>query len=372
MEAIGRLVGGVAHDFNNLLTGIMLYCDLLMGGLEKGSRLRHHAEEIHSASQHGATLIQQLLAVARQQVVEPRVLCLNEIVLEMANLLARLIGEHIELVTELADDLGKVKLDPAQVKQIVMNLVLNARDAMPDGGRITVTTGNRKTQIVTDGSVRETQCVSLSVRDTGCGMDAETRARIFEPFFTTKSAGAGNGLGLATVYSIVKQNCGAIEVESEPERGTQISVFFPQAKEEMKVRESGARRTATGPETVLLVDDNPQVRGSVSRLLSDQGYRVIEAASGAGALSLFESHKDQVDLLLVDLAMPGMSGREVARKLRGSRPNLKVLYVTGYGGPHFREQVEDEPIELFQKPFDGRALARKVREVLDAGAGSAD
>jgi len=372
MEAIGRLVGGVAHDFNNLLTGIMLYCDLLMGGLEKGSRLRHHAEEIHTASQHGATLIQQLLAVARQQVVEPRMLCLNEIVSEMANLLSRLIGENIELVTELPDDVGKVKLDPAQVKQIVMNLVLNARDAMPDGGRITVTTSNQTTHIVTDGSLREAECVSLRVRDTGCGMDAETRSRIFEPFFTTKPAGTGNGLGLATVYSIVKQNCGAIEVESAPGRGTQVSIFFPQAKEEVKVQESSARKSAKGRETVLLVDDNPQVRGSIGRVLSDQGYWVIEAANGAGALSLFESHKDRVDLLLIDLAMPDMSGREVARRLRRSRPNLKVLHVTGYSGPHFREQAEEEPIELFQKPFDGRALARRVREVLDAGRNSAD
>jgi len=362
----------VAHDFNNLLTGIMLYCDLLMGGLEKGSRLRHHAEEIHTASQHGATLIQQLLAVARQQVVEPRMLCLNEIVSEMANLLSRLIGENIELVTELPDDVGKVKLDPAQVKQIVMNLVLNARDAMPDGGRITVTTSNQTTHIVTDGSLREAECVSLRVRDTGCGMDAETRSRIFEPFFTTKPAGTGNGLGLATVYSIVKQNCGAIEVESAPGRGTQVSIFFPQAKEEVKVQESSARKSAKGRETVLLVDDNPQVRGSIGRVLSDQGYWVIEAANGAGALSLFESHKDRVDLLLIDLAMPDMSGREVARRLRRSRPNLKVLHVTGYSGPHFREQAEEEPIELFQKPFDGRALARRVREVLDAGASSAD
>ncbi len=371
MEAIGRLVGGVAHDFNNLLTGIMLYCDLLMGGLEKGSRLRHHAEEIHTASQHGATLIQQLLAVARQQVVEPRILCLNEIVSEMASLLSRLIGEHIELATELADDLGQVKLDPAQVKQIVMNLVLNARDAMPGGGKITVTTGNRRTQIVAAGSVRETECVSLTVRDTGCGMDAETRARIFEPFFTTKPAGTGNGLGLATVYSIVKQNCGAIEVESEPGQGTQVSIFFPQAKEEVKVQALSARRAATGLETVLLVDDNPQVRGSICRVLSDQGYRVIEAANGAGALSLFESNKDRVDLLLIDLAMPDMSGREVARRLRRSRPNLKVLHVTGYSSPHLREEAGESPIELFQKPFDGRALARRVREVLDAGASSA-
>jgi len=367
MEAIGRLVGGVAHDFNNLLTGIMLYCDLLMNGLEKGSRLRHHAEEIHTASQHGATLIQQLLAVARQQVVEPRVLNLNEIVSEMTNLLAHLIGEHIELVTELADDLKKVRLDPAQVKQIVMNLVLNARDAMAEGGRITLNTAHRKMQIVTEGNVREAECVMLTVKDTGCGMDAETRSRIFEPFFTTKAAGEGYGLGLATVYSIVKQNGGAIEVESEPGRGTQVSIFFPRSEEE-NVQEPSLQRAATGHETVLLVDDNPQVRRSVCRLLSDQGYRVLEAANGASALALFESSKAQVDLLLVDLAMPGMSGREVARRLKKLRSNLKVLFVTGFRSPQQREQAEEEPIELFQKPFDGRALIRKVREVLDADA----
>jgi two-component system, cell cycle sensor histidine kinase and response regulator CckA len=368
MEAIGRMVGGVAHDFNNLLTGIMLYCDLLMSGLEKGSRLCHHAEEIHTASEHGATLIQQLLAVARQQVVEPQVLCLDEIVAEMTNLLARLIGEHIELVTEPAEDLGKVKLDPAQVKQIVMNLVLNARDAMHEGGRITVKTSNRRAQIVTDSGAREIECVSLAVRDAGCGMDAETRARIFEPFFTTKAAGEGNGLGLATVYSIVKQNGGAIEVESEPGRGTQVSIFFPQVKEESKVQEFGQPRAGASAEMVLLVDDNPQVRNSVGRLLSDQGYGVIEAANGAEALSLFESKGSQVDLLLVDLAMPGMSGREVAKRLRKLRPKLKVLFISGYRGPQLREQAGEVPIELFQKPFDGRALAKKVREVLDASA----
>jgi two-component system, cell cycle sensor histidine kinase and response regulator CckA len=236
MEAIGRLVGGVAHDFNNLITGIVLCSELILAGLEKNSRLRRFAEEIRKAGEQGAGLIQQLMAVARQRAVEPCLLSVNDVVSNVRNLLARLIGENIELVAELADDLGLVRMDPAQVQQVVMNLVLNARDAMPEGGRITITTRNwNGTRLGREA--RNQSCdawVALTVSDTGCGMDAETRARLFEPFFTTKKPGQGNGLGLATVYRIVTHEGGTIEVESETGRGTRVAVLLPRTGVEFK------------------------------------------------------------------------------------------------------------------------------------------
>jgi two-component system cell cycle sensor histidine kinase/response regulator CckA len=230
MEAIGRLVGGVAHDFNNLLTGMVLCSELILAGLEENSRLRRFAEEIRNAGEQGAGLIQQLMAVARQRVVEPRLLCLNEVVSEVRILLTRLIGENIELVVELSEDLGLVKMDPAQVQQIILNLVLNARDAMPDGGRVTLGTRNCDGPSPAGPGSDKQFCdswVALAVSDTGCGMDAETRSRLFEPFFTTKKPGQGNGLGLATVHRIVSHECGTIEVESEKGRGTRVVVHLP-------------------------------------------------------------------------------------------------------------------------------------------------
>ena len=237
MEAIGRLVGGVAHDFNNLLTGMVLCSELILAGLEKNSRLRHFAEEIRKAGEQGAGLIQQLMAVARQRAVEPRLLCLNDVVSDVRNLLTRLIGENIELVAELAEDLGLVKMDLAQVQQIILNLVLNARDAMPDGGRVTISTRNcdEPSPASPGRDPRKPFCdswVALAVSDTGCGMDAETRSRLFEPFFTTKKPGQGNGLGLATVHRIVTHECGMIEVESETGRGTRVIVHLPRVQVE--------------------------------------------------------------------------------------------------------------------------------------------
>jgi two-component system, cell cycle sensor histidine kinase and response regulator CckA len=227
MEAVGRLVGGVAHDFNNLLTGMVLCSELILAGLEKNSRLRRFAEEIRNAGEHGAGLIQQLMAVARQQAVEPRLLCLNDVVSEVRNLLTRLIGENIELVADLAEDLGLVKMDPAQVQQIILNLVLNARDAMLDGGRVTLSTTNCEGPGRNEEKQFCDSWVALAVSDTGCGMDAETRSRLFEPFFTTKKPGQGNGLGLATVHRIVTHDCGTIEVESEKGKGTRVVVHLP-------------------------------------------------------------------------------------------------------------------------------------------------
>jgi two-component system cell cycle sensor histidine kinase/response regulator CckA len=366
MEAIGRLVGGVAHDFNNLLTGIMLYCDLLMAGLEGSSRLRHHAEEIRLAGEHGGALIQQLLAVARQQVVEPRVLSLNEVVARMRNLLSRLIGENIDLVTELADDLWCVKMDPAQAQQIILNLVLNARDAMPDGGRVTLQTRNcAGVQEKRDGQDQDlTPGIELTVTDTGCGMDAETRSHLFEPFFTTKRPGQGNGLGLATVHNVVQQDGGTIAVESELGQGTRVIVRLPRVQAEFEAEAPISLSTPAlkGHETVLLVEDDSAVRKSARRVLSQCGYSVLEAANGAEALKVCR-HAGNIDVLVADLVMPGMSGREVARQLRVARPNLRVLYMSGYNRTDGNHDLE--PIVLFRKPFTGSALAQKLREVLD-------
>ncbi|MBZ5721539.1 MAG: PAS domain S-box protein [Acidobacteriia bacterium] len=365
MEVIGRLVGGVAHDFNNLLTGIMLYCDLMLAALNGKSRLRHHAEEIRLAGEHGAALIQQLLAVARQQVVEPRLLSINEAIEEMRNLLARLIGENIELHTELSNEMWLVKMDPAQVQQIILNLVLNARDAMPDGGRVTLRTRNRALPEA-EADEGKAGWVEFIVTDNGCGMDAETRSHLFEPFFTTKRPGEGNGLGLATVHSIVRQGGGTIEVESEPGRGTRVIVRLPGAREKLGAPLEGGQSFSAqkGQETVLLVEDNSAVRKAGRRILTQRGYTVLEAANGAEALRICRDHADQIDLLLADLVMPGMNGREVARQIRLLRPDTRVLYTSGYH--HTADTAGDhEPVLLFRKPFTGSALLKKVREVLD-------
>ena len=367
MEAIGRLVGGVAHDFNNLLTGIMLYCDLLLAGLDRDGRLRHHVEEIRMAGEHGGALIQQLLAVARQQVVEPRVLSLNHVVSGMRNLLSRLIGENIEFVTELAGDLWSVKMDPAQAQQIVLNLVLNARDAMPDGGRINLQTRNctepNQSGDLQDGGLPPS--IELTVTDTGCGMDAETRSHLFEPFFTTKQAGRGNGLGLATVHSIVKQDGGTIEVESEVGQGTRVIIRLPQMQAGFEAAAPVTLDTPAlkGHETILLVEDDLAVRKSARRVLSQCGYSVLQAANGTEALRVSQNHPSNIDALVVDLVMPGMSGREVARRLRLARPTLRVLYMSGYN--QTERNSHPEKIVLFRKPFTGSALAQKLREVLD-------
>jgi PAS domain S-box-containing protein len=255
MEAVGRLAGGIAHDFNNLLTGIMLYCDLLAMGLEQNQRLRHHADEIRSAANQGAGLIHQLLAVARPHPSEPRIVSVNEIIAEMAEILGRLIGEHIELKTRLEDGLAAVVIDDAQLKQVVMNLVLNARDAIPEGGKITVETANRRARLEPEELAPERDCVAMKVRDTGSGMNSETRKRLFEPFFTTKAAGKGNGLGLATVYNIVSQNGGRIDVASEAGKGSEFTVLLP-AVETAQTCRPGKEFRAEGRAT-LKISDRP-------------------------------------------------------------------------------------------------------------------
>jgi two-component system cell cycle sensor histidine kinase/response regulator CckA len=359
MEAIGRLVGGVAHDFNNLLTGIMLYCDLLRSGLQN-NQLRHHADEIRVASEHGAALIQQLLAVARQQVVEPQILCMNSIVTGMQNLLQRLIGEDIKITTQLGSDLLPVKIDPAQAQQIVLNLVLNARDAMPDGGEIVISTRNRL------DAVDERTYAELKVIDTGCGMDSETRARLFEPFFTTKSPGRGNGLGLATVHSIVKQGGGSIEVESSPGAGTQVTICLPglPAEQSSHPVPSAQGHWPSGDGTVLLVEDDSTVRRSMHHILSHEGYVVLQARNASEALTECRNYSGDIHLLISDIVLPGMGGHQVAQRVRKLRPHVRVLFTSGYN----REAIarsDRARVLFFRKPFTGAALLKRVSEVLN-------
>ena len=356
MEVIGRLAGGIAHDFNNLLTGILLYCDLLSAGIERGSRLLQHVEEIRLAGEQGAALTQQLLAIARKQAPQPRLILLNDVVSSTENLLRRLIGEQIDLVTMLSPNLRTVLADQAQLRQVLLNLVLNARDAMPHGGRITVSTraSNRLS-----GSQA---AVSLLVEDTGCGMDEGTRARLFEPFFTTKQPGHGTGLGLATVQRIVSEAGGTIEVRSEAGQGTRIEVLLP-ATEALPAASVSAGCSRAG-ETILLVDDHSSARNSIQRVLHHAGYRVLQASSGKRALKVFAESPHGVDLLIADWMMPGMNGRELAEKLRHQKPELKVLLISGY------HDLEDGPpaasVELIRKPFAGPVLIERVREVLDS------
>jgi len=368
MEVVGRLVGGVAHDFNNLLTGIMLYSDLLVAGLGKEGRLRRHAEEIRLAGEQGAALIQQLLAISRQQVIEPRILCLNQTVAGARNLLGRLIGENIELRLQLEERLGNVKMDPTQVQQILFNLVLNARDAISDNGRITVETANCELQPPDAAVPRSTMPgVRLAVSDTGCGMTAETRSHLFEPFFTTKTPGRGNGLGLANVYNIVKNSGGSIAVESEPGCGTRFSVVLPRIPEEPASGKGEFRYSpARGGETVLLVEDNVTVRAAAKRILSECGYHVLEAGNGAEAIGLARRHPGAIHLLVADVVMPGMSGRELGRQLHEERPDLKMLYMSGYEAQQCDE--EEDPVVFFRKPFTGAALLDKVREILETNS----
>jgi CheY-like chemotaxis protein/two-component sensor histidine kinase len=338
----------------------MLYSDLIKAGLSSESRLTGYIDEIRMASEHGGALIQQLLAVAKRQVVEPRVLSLNEIVSGMQNLLARLIGEHIEFLTDLDPALWAVKMDPAQVQQILLNLVINARDAMPEGGRIMVDTRNLPASPGNSAS-----CVELSVEDNGCGMSSETLAHVYEPFFTTKATEQGNGLGLTTVHGIVRESGGSIEITSQPEIGTRVTVHMPPA-EVQQVPGSAAVTDlpTTGRETILLVEDNEAVRRSAQRILHQCGYRVLEAPNGRGAIRIFQEQSGSIQLLLTDLKLPDGDGREVAGKIHQICPALPVIFTSGYENNGASHGV-NEPVVVFRKPFAGKALLRKIRQVLD-------
>ena len=370
MEAVGQLAGGVAHDFNNLLTVINGYSDLTLARLQAEDPLRRNLEEIRKAGDRAAALTRQLLAFSRKQVLQPKVFNLNSIVSDLERMLRRLIGEDLELRTVLESDLGSIKADPGQIEQIIMNLVVNARDALPQGGKLTIETKNvsldddyTKHHI----AVVPGPFVMLAVSDTGIGMDEQTKARIFEPFFTTKLAGKGTGLGLSTVYGIVKQSGGNILVYSEAGRGTTFKVYLPRVDEgdqEYK-RSAESVEDLQGSGTILLAEDEEMVRTLASQVLEMYGYQVLEAANGGAALLICERHKERIHLLITDVVMPEMSGPELADRLAQLRPKMKVLFMSGYTDDAIVHQgVLDEGTPFIQKPFAPDDLARKVKEVL--------
>ena len=371
MEAVGRLAGGVAHDFNNLLTAILGSAELLLQHLAPDHPERGEAEQIREVALRAADLTRQLLAFSRQQVLAPQVLNLNSVVAGMDKMLRRLIREDVHFRTVLAPDLGVVRADRSQLEQVILNLAVNARDAMPSGGRITVETAN----VDLDGTsaqdhhpIASGRYAMLAVSDTGTGMSAQTKARIFDPFFTTKQPGQGTGLGLSSVYGIVKQSAGYITVESEPGRGTTFKVYFPRIEGSVAAT---AQRPATvsldGDETVLLVEDHAEVRRLTGKVLEAHGYTVLVAADGVEALRIAEQHAGAIQLLVSDIVMPGMRGREVGLLLAAARPEMRVLYLSGYADESLVHGGELEPgLAFLQKPFTPDALARRAREVLDA------
>ena len=368
MEAVGRLAGGVAHDFNNLLTVINGFGEMLLAALPPELPARAYAEEVARAGERAAGLTRQLLAFSRQQVIQPRPLDLNAVVSGSEALLRRLIGEDVELAATLAEGLPPVLADPGQLEQVLMNLAVNARDAMPRGGRLTIETRPAELgeeQVRANPGVRPGPYVLLAVSDTGCGMDEATRARAFEPFFTTKGPGKGTGLGLATVYGIVRAAGGHAAIASEPGRGTTFEIYLPPAAGEARAAAAVAGEAPGGTETVLLVEDDAAVRALAKRALERRGYDVLEAGGGGAALAV-SAGAGAIHLLVTDVVMPGMGGRELAGRLRGLRPGLRVLYMSGYTDDALvRHGVLAGEAAFLQKPFTPESLARKVREVLD-------
>ena len=372
LEAVGRLAGGVAHDFNNMLTAITGYAEMVRATMQPGSDLYADMEQILKASERAAGLTKQLLAFSRQQVMQPRPVQLNDVVTDMEKMVRRLIGADVELVTALAPDLGWTKADPGQIEQVILNLCVNARDAMPEGGRLIVETSNTALD-GTMGSDRPAHApgeyVMLAVTDTGVGMDAETRARIYEPFFSTKGD-RGTGLGLATVYGIVKQSGGEIWVYSELGQGTSFKVFLPRMSSDATQRASTERAAVRvrGTETVLIADDDESIRKLAGRILQGMGYHVIIASDGEEALRAAAGHAGRIDLLVTDMIMPGMRGSQLADKLRAERPGVAVLFLSGYTDASVvGTGLLDDSAQFLQKPFTMDALGRRVREVLDAG-----
>ncbi len=368
MEAIGRLAGGVAHDFNNLLTVITSYSDLVFQDLPPDDPRRDDVDQVRKAADGAAALTRQLLAFSRQQVLEPKVIDLNSVVDNLKKILQRVIGEDVDLTTVLATELGAVKADISQIEQILMNLAVNARDAMPTGGQLTIETSNvdydPERQQRADGS---RNFVMLAVTDTGTGMDEATKAKIFEPFFTTKQPGKGTGLGLATVYAIVTQAEGFIWVYSELGHGTSFKIYLPQVDAVPTTAAVARVDLPRGTETVLLVEDAAAVRAVARQVLQRQGYRVLEASDGEDALHLAARHQGTIDLVLTDVVMPRAGGRELAERLLAVRPDTRVLYMSGYTDDSVvRHGILEGGVAYLQKPFSPEGLARKVREVLDA------
>ena len=370
IEAVGRLAGGIAHDFNNLLTAIFGFSDLALEQLDADHPARPEVQEVRKAAESAASLTRQLLAFSRKQVLQPSVLNLNDTVKRMQTLLQRVIGEHIGLVTTLSPSLHDVFADPGQLEQVVMNLAINARDAMPNGGRLTIETTNVAFETVDlarkRGGVGD--FVRVTISDTGQGMEETVRARLFEPFFTTKERGRGTGLGLATVYGVVRQSGGFIWVDSVPGQGATFTLDFPCATNVMESQnETGDPGAIPGAgETILLVEDLPSVRTVMREVLARNGYRILDADSGETALQLTNSFDGPIDLLLTDVVMPAMSGRELARRIQALRPGARVLYTSGYTDDLIAHHGVLAPgVSFLQKPFTQQQLLQKLRDVLD-------
>jgi signal transduction histidine kinase len=371
MEAVGRLAGGVTHDFNNLLTIITGYSELLLGSQDVPASAHGLIREIQRSGERAAALTRQLLAFSRKQVLTPTVLDLNVVVTGLEKMLHRLIGEDINLTIRLDPALVRIKADPGQLEQVIMNLVVNARDAMPSGGNLTIETRNAE---LTEAQARARPGLGkglhalLVVADTGCGMDEETRAHLFEPFFTTKGPGKGTGLGLATVFGIVQQSSGHIEVESQVARGSTFLIYLPGVEEACPSprSEPSLLPIRGGTQTVLLAEDDDGVRLLARLALQSHGYTVLEARNGQEALTLCHEHQGSVHLLITDVVMPLMSGRELADRLKSRRPDIRVLYLSGYTGDTvLHHGVLETGLAFLQKPFTPAALARKVRDLLD-------
>ena len=375
MEAIGRLAGGIAHDFNNLLMVISGYSEFLLERLAHDAPLRAPAQEIANAAQRATSLTRQLLAFSRKQMLAPKIIDLNAIVTENLKMLNRVIGEDIDLEMVPGADLGAVKADPGQIEQVIMNLAVNARDAMPQGGKLTIQTANAtldENYARFHDPVKPGEYVMLAIHDTGSGMDAETQSHIFEPFFTTKGP-KGTGLGLSTVYGIIKQSGGYIWVETEPDKGTTFKIYLPLATEAGEQAPLQAAAAASQPErgleTILVVEDESNLRRLVRQYLENQGYVVLEASGGAAAIRLAVAHAGPIHLLLTDVIMPGMNGRELAQRIASLRPTTKILFMSGYTENAIGHNgTLDAGINLLQKPFTLPALKNKAREVLDSAS----
>jgi PAS domain S-box-containing protein len=371
MEAVGMLAGGVAHDFNNLLTIITGYSQLILNNLRGDDPNRHSVEQIMKAGERAAALTSQLLAFSRRQVLQPRVLDLNKLVTSLSTMLRRLIGEDIDLRLVLPPDLGTVSADAGQIEQVLMNLVVNARDAMPRGGVLTIETAN----VMLDDSyagrhiaVKPGPYVLLAVSDNGSGMDEATQSRLFEPFFTTKGNGKGTGLGLSTVFGIVKQSGGSVAVYSEPSRGTSVKVYLPRNDQPAVLEtERALRKVVRGTETILLVEDDEMVRTLVRETLERNGYKILDAAGPIEARRIADQYRLPIQMLITDVVMPKVSGRDLADQLIRKRPDLKVLYMSGYtDNAVLNSGILQKEVAFLQKPFTPAALSDKVREVLES------
>jgi len=374
MEAVGRLAGGVAHDFNNLLTVITGYAELLLNGRDLKPPQRSALEEIQRAAERGGALTHQLLAFSRGQPFTPRTVQLNTVIMQMEKMLSRLIGEDVELITVAAADPATIRTDPGQLEQVIMNIVVNARDAMPGGGKLLLETRNALVDASYSGQnvdLKPGSYVMLAISDTGMGMDQETVTHLFEPFFTTKAPGKGTGLGLATAYGIVKQSGGAISVYSEPGHGTTIRIYLPSAdaKAAAEVAEPVPLAAQRGDETILVLEDEARVRKLVCEVLTSRGYKVLEAVRGEQAVRIAAEHDGRIDLFLTDVVMPEMSGPQVLEQIRASHPHTKVLFMSGYTDEAMMHHgILDSGAPFLQKPFLPETLARKVREALSTQA----